>query len=68
MSWIQKEFSLGPYPRGFHLVTREVLNELPGIRSYSIGLLDYINNWSVSLDIRIILLTMLRVIKDKNAY
>ncbi|MCB0611668.1 MAG: secondary thiamine-phosphate synthase enzyme YjbQ [Phaeodactylibacter sp.] len=26
---LQKEFSLPPYPRGYHIITREVLQQLP---------------------------------------
>ena len=52
MAWLQKEFTLGPYPRGFHLVTRDVLNELPEIQSYSVGLLHlFIQHTSASLTI-----------------
>ena len=25
----QKEISVGPYPRGFHIITSEIVNELP---------------------------------------
>ena len=25
----QKEISVGPFPRGFHIITREIVNELP---------------------------------------
>jgi secondary thiamine-phosphate synthase enzyme len=37
--WIQREITLAPRPRGFHLVTREVLAELPGLGELSVGLL-----------------------------
>lgn len=38
MSWFQKEITLKPRPRGFHLVTEEVLTQLPEIDNYSVGL------------------------------
>lgn len=28
---IQKEFSLRPYPRGFHIITQEILQQLPAL-------------------------------------
>ena len=37
--WIQREIRLEPLPRGFHLVTRDVLGELPELSSVDIGLL-----------------------------
>jgi secondary thiamine-phosphate synthase enzyme len=36
--WIQREITLEPRPRGFHLVTREVLDALPELRELRIGL------------------------------
>jgi secondary thiamine-phosphate synthase enzyme len=49
---VQKEFSLGPRRRGFHLVTREVLEMLPEIRSVSRGVLHlFIMHTSASLTI-----------------
>jgi len=32
MEWIQKEIQLRPYPRGFHLVTETISEEVPEIR------------------------------------
>jgi secondary thiamine-phosphate synthase enzyme len=37
--WLQREIVLGPRPRGFHLVTDEILAELPGIGELQVGLL-----------------------------
>ncbi len=37
--WLQSEVRLAPRPRGFHLVTREVLTELPGLERIEVGLL-----------------------------
>ena len=37
--WLQREISLRPPGRGFHLVTREVVGELPELGELRIGLL-----------------------------
>ena len=37
--WIQREISLEGRPRGFHLVTREVLGALPELGEVAVGLL-----------------------------
>jgi secondary thiamine-phosphate synthase enzyme len=37
--WAQHEITLDPRPRGFHLVTREVLGELPELADVAVGLL-----------------------------
>ena len=37
--WIQQEITLEPRPRGFHLVTREVLTALPDLRELEVGVL-----------------------------
>lgn len=48
--WIQKKFQLKAYRRGFHLVTREVLSEIPEVQQVSIGLLHlFIQHTSASL-------------------
>lgn len=50
--WIQKELSLSQKSRGFHLITDEVLMQLPEIRSLSVGLLHlFIQHTSASLAI-----------------
>lgn len=50
--WLQKEFSLSPKARGFHLVTREVLQNLPELSQIRIGLLHvFIQHTSASLTI-----------------
>jgi secondary thiamine-phosphate synthase enzyme len=38
--WAQREITLEPRPRGFHLVTREVLGELPELSDVAVGLLN----------------------------
>lgn len=48
--WLQKEIRLPPKPRGFHLVTQEVLRELPELRDCKVGLLHvFILHTSASL-------------------
>lgn len=48
--WVQREIRLQPRPRGFHIVTREVLDELPELRSVDVGLLHLlIRHTSASL-------------------
>jgi secondary thiamine-phosphate synthase enzyme len=37
--WLQREISLRPPGRGFHLVTDEVVGELPELRELRVGLL-----------------------------
>ena len=37
--WIQREITLDPRPRGFHLITGEVLRALPELESVAVGLL-----------------------------
>ncbi len=38
MKWFQKEIKLRPQSRGFHLITNEVLSQLPEIVNIKIGL------------------------------
>lgn len=50
--WIQKTFRLAPKSRGFHLITGEVLQQLPEIRQLDIGLLHlFIKHTSASLSL-----------------
>jgi len=37
--WLQRAIRLQPRPRGFHLVTREVLEGLPELRELRVGML-----------------------------
>ena len=39
MNWIQHEIILQPRPRGFHLITEEVVEALPEIEAFNSGLL-----------------------------
>jgi secondary thiamine-phosphate synthase enzyme len=48
--WAQREIVLEPRPRGFHLVTREILGELPELTELRVGLLHLlIRHTSASL-------------------
>ncbi|MCW3030320.1 MAG: hypothetical protein JWM66_453 [Solirubrobacterales bacterium] len=48
--WAQREIRLQPLPRGFHLITREVLAALPEIARLHVGLLHvFIRHTSASL-------------------
>ncbi len=48
--WIQRRIALAPRPRGFHLVTRDVLDALPELGDVSTGLLHlFIQHTSASL-------------------
>lgn len=50
--WIQKQIRLSPKPRGFHLVTAEILRELPELKQCQVGLLHVlIRHTSASLTI-----------------
>lgn len=48
--WIQKEINLTPKQRGFHLITREILNQLPELQQVRVGLAHiHIKHTSASL-------------------
>jgi secondary thiamine-phosphate synthase enzyme len=48
--WLQKEISLEPKPRGFHLVTDELLQGLPELRNFKVGMMNvFIMHTSASL-------------------
>lgn len=50
--WLQREIQLKPKVRGFHLITDEVLRELPELRNVRIGLMNvFILHTSASLTI-----------------
>ncbi len=52
MMWYQKEFSLNPRRRGFHLVTSEIVKNLPEIKNISVGIAHiFIKHTSASLTI-----------------
>jgi secondary thiamine-phosphate synthase enzyme len=48
--WAQREIRLEPLPRGFHLITRDVLAAVPEIAAVRVGLLHvFIRHTSASL-------------------
>ncbi|MDD2929760.1 MAG: secondary thiamine-phosphate synthase enzyme YjbQ [Sideroxydans sp.] len=48
--WLQKEIRLQSRPRGFHLVTDEVLGALPELRDFKVGMMNvFIRHTSASL-------------------
>ena len=48
--WLQKEIRLQAKPRGFHLITDEVLRELPELRNFKVGMMNvFILHTSASL-------------------
>ena len=50
--WIQRQITLSPKPRGFHLITREVVEALPEIKRCQVGVLHlFIQHTSASLSI-----------------
>ena len=52
MSWFQKELELEPKKRGFHLITNELINQLPELKNISVGILNiFIKHTSASLTI-----------------
>ncbi|MCH2127847.1 MAG: secondary thiamine-phosphate synthase enzyme YjbQ [Pirellulaceae bacterium] len=52
MAWIQRQFVLPAYPRGFHLITHFVETEVPEIREMRVGTLHlFLQHTSASLTI-----------------
>ncbi len=50
--WHQKEIELSPKPRGYHVVTDEILSEIPEIKEITIGLAHiFIQHTSAGLTI-----------------
>jgi secondary thiamine-phosphate synthase enzyme len=50
MSWLQKEFTLPAKRRGFHLVTAEIVQQIPELQAYEVGLAHiFIQHTSASL-------------------
>lgn len=50
MIWLQQRITLGPRPRGFHLVTREIISEIQGLDRIRVGMLHLlIQHTSASL-------------------
>ena len=52
MAWLQREISLAPRRRGFHIVTSEIEAAIPELRQLRVGLLHvFIQHTSASLSI-----------------
>lgn len=50
MSWYQKEIRLVAKGRGFHLITHEIVRQLPELKAYNVGLAHiFIKHTSASL-------------------
>lgn len=48
--WLQKEITLKHRPRGFHLITEELLRELPELCNFKVGMMNvFILHTSASL-------------------
>jgi len=52
MSWLQREIEVGPYSRGFHLITDAIRRSLPELNTIQVGLVHvFIQHTSASLTI-----------------
>lgn len=52
MSWQQAKFTLAAKPRGFHLITDDIIQQLPELHNYQVGLLHlFLQHTSASLTI-----------------
>jgi len=50
--WQQKEITLNAHPKGFHLITNEVIQQIPELQQISIGMMNlFIKHTSASLTI-----------------
>jgi secondary thiamine-phosphate synthase enzyme len=50
--WIQREIALASRPRGFHLITREVVEALPELRDVRVGICQlFLRHTSASLTV-----------------
>ena len=48
--WVQRQITLKPRPRGFHIITGELLGQLPELSGISVGLANFfIRHTSASL-------------------
>ncbi|OTA59929.1 UPF0047-domain-containing protein [Hypoxylon sp. EC38] len=52
MAWVQKQFTLPPRSRGSYLITDHVVNAVPEIRQYKVGLLNlFVQHTSCALSL-----------------
>ena len=50
--WIQKEINLKPRVRGFHIITKNILKNIPELKNFKVGILQlFIKHTSASLTI-----------------
>lgn len=50
MNWIQKEINIPPKPRGFHIITNEIINNIPELKEFEVGIAHiFISHTSASL-------------------
>ena len=50
MTWLQREVRLEPHPRGFHLVTDEIVSAVPELERFEMGMVHvFIRHTSASL-------------------
>ncbi len=50
--WIQKEIQLQARSRGFHIITHEIIDQLPELQDFNIGMMNiFIKHTSASLTI-----------------
>ncbi|CEG81994.1 Putative RalA-binding protein 1 [Rhizopus microsporus] len=50
MSWFQREIRLNPRRRGCHLVHNEIVNQIPELRSFKVGIANvFLQHTSASL-------------------
>lgn len=50
--WVQKEVRLKPRSRGFHLITGEIIDQLPELASFEVGMCNiFLQHTSASLTI-----------------
>ena len=78
MAWFQKLITLSPKKRGFHLVTDEILQQIPELKQIEIGLMHvFIQHTSASLtinenasrDVRVDMETIFnRIVPEDNSY
>lgn len=78
MAWFQKLVTLSPKKRGFHLVTNEILQQIPELKQIEIGLMHvFIQHTSASLtinenadpDVRVDMETIFnRIVPEDNSY
>lgn len=52
MNWLRRTIALEPRPRGFHLITHQIVAALPELKSFETGLLHlFLQHTSASLSI-----------------